>query len=161
MDEEVIQIETRLPMGSLTEIKKWALATYIKGLRGNKARLLLQAEVLEKYNCHITMNNSGQIIHKATKEYLESLPMLDTQLAAKEAVIEMEDFENRIDEKLTRETAGKYQVLLDTKKQKHNLLGLGQGNNNIEINIGTDFDAEFLKSQNEAAVPVEVIKQEE
>ncbi len=153
MENDQITMQNSETHDKMTKIEavnigNYALSLYHKGLRAKDATILIQKEVETNYNKSIKPITAQDIFYKVRKEYLQMVPMLNAQEATKEAVLEMESLEDDIINNVTTENPAKYNVLLETKKHKHNILGINKNNAPIEINIGTSSDNLFLASQN-------------
>ncbi len=133
------------------ELNKFALDLYLKGFKPKNAIPL----VIKTSPTPITYITAQSLYYNVRQEYLKAMPMLNNQEATKEAVIELDELEDEIRDNVETNNSAKYSVILETKKHKHNLLGINKNTGQIEINIGTTDDDIFIKTMNEE-IKVEV-----
>lgn len=154
--EEDSKLTTRMNEEQRRILLKYALSLYLKGIKGSKAAELIKLKAPNE----LGDSQAYKIYHYAKQEYLSQLPQSNSEIAKKEAIQELEGLEDEIRDKVTRENAEKYKVILETKKQKHSIVGLGKDAAMIEISITSDLDSEFLRAQNAKIIDEPVIVDE-
>ncbi len=154
MDEEIVirSYETdtfkHLSVKESESLIDFAAGLYVKGLRLKDAKEMIKNEALSQFNQPLKDTTCQEYFYNGRNKYLATVKMLSTENSMKDAILEIESLEDKIDLNL-KPSAGKYQTILDAKKHKHELLGLNKANPILEINIGSDVDIDFLKVQNE------------
>ncbi len=132
------------------EMDDYALSLYLKGIKGRKAAEMIQ----NKAPNDLGPSQAYKIFHYAKQKYLLNIPSLNVELIQKEAVNEMEEFEEEIRDMVREEDSHKYKVILDTKKHKHSIQGIGKDNAQVEISITSNLDNDFLAAQNENVIDI-------